>query len=288
MPLELPDNFIDPPRGGTFSPAGPGFGPGGGFGGGILGGGGGGSLGYRPQFSPAAALMARRKQSALRGGFGKPGASATPLDNILHPQPSGHGLLESVGLGTQKDSGTPFDPNDPYGAFSGDTRNDFRGEQNRIFGDFGRSGAYGPEGSKAVMDSLMRAGTAQGLADEQGAVLNAGMEAGDDPALAAIMRLQARTGASNRMSDTLNNARTSQLLGQQDFGRQWANTWQQGEQGLVNNESVARLTPKPNNGWGQTLGGIAGGVAGSFLGPVGTAAGGALGRNLFGKASPTR
>lgn len=263
MPIELPDNFIDPPKGGGFAPAGPGFGPGGGFIGGAGGGAGGGGLGYRPQFSPAAALMARRKQSQLRGGFGKPGASATSLSSM-----SG-GFLGAP----HKDTGVPFDPNDPYAAFTGDTRNDFRGESNRIFGGFGKDGAYTPEGSKTVMDSLMRAGTSQGLADERGAVLNAGLEAPDDPALQAIMRLQARTGAANRTSDTMNNARTSQLLGQQDFGRQWASNWQNGEQGLTANEQIARLTPKPNNGWGATLGGIAGGVAGSWLKPGGIFAG---------------
>lgn len=169
----------------------------------------------------------------------------------------------------------PFDPNDPWAAFAGDTRNDFYGVLNRILAAAGGAGSFDPMGSQALIDMLEGKGVRDAGAFEAAARNDMAALGYDDPALAAFAGMQARRGAQGQLSDSLMDARIQQATSAQDFTRQALMAQLQAALSQYLNSQQAELQRYNESkrggggGWADLLGGAAGTAAGRWLSPGG-------------------
>ena len=146
------------------------------------------------------------------------------------------------------------------------------------------AGAFDPMGSQGIMDAIS-AQYGQGYGQAQRGVRNGLLASGvDDPNAYAYGQLQGDLNAQGQYSQAMQQARLQSMLQNQQFLQSVFGSNQNFAQGNYQQGTQQRFNQmnQPKTGLGQTLGTIGGAALGSFLGPMGTAAGASIGGNLFG------
>jgi hypothetical protein len=201
------------------------------------------------------------------------GSLASAYDEYLH-SPQGVAAYSAGGAHGR------FDPNDPYAAFTGDTRSDWAGMLNSFLGQAGNAGAFDPNGSAAITAGLRRSALSDANALGQRTRNQANL-LGLDPGAAASYAMESDINGQGHVQDVLANADLQQKLSAQDFARNIYNGYLGSNYGFQGQRLQRQLMPKQNS-WGRIAGSVVGTGLGALFGPGGAAAGNQIGGQLGG------
>ena len=269
-------------------------------GGGLLGPGLGGGSGFGTGSLMSHPALATIYGGQRRWGQGAPGS--VPGGNYFSmgtpqgaggpggAQPAQGGWLGALGgrVNPQNANGgasAGWNPNDPWGAYSGDTRTNTAGAFDRLFGQAGQAGVFDPGGSSLLLRQIQNYLSAMGGGQERAARMQAQLGAGGDPSLGAYAGLQSGLNAQGGQSQALQQALLQSIMQNQGFLQSLAGGTQGGitQSQLMSDQARHNMDLKTqgNGGLGgilgQALGGLGGGALGGLFGGGGGGGGGQIG-----------
>lgn len=169
---------------------------------------------------------------------------------------------------TPSGPGGTFTQQDDWNRWNFNNDPGWGGIMGRILGGMGQSGMFDPMGSSAILNEISQRGNRAASSAQNRAMLSGSLH-GLDPAARASYGMEAGLRGQSDAANATSNALLAQLMNQQQFGQGLLNDFFGLNRTNYLQQRQADLQNQGGSGWGQLLGGVAGGALGGWLSPGG-------------------